>query len=287
MGEHKMATYYFGTGLASYKYGLSAGLPLDYFSYLCDAMFEGKKNGCQEIIQEITDSYDKDEPSLEMQNLARQQSQIITSFMNMMKPTISLKIMYASEIRKQSGFAACYERLSRRAVSPDIEIPGDVRDYVLLQSASLSYVKKELGVVGKLGWVVDPKKPGRGLDEYTFNQYYLLLSGDNDFDFSYVSAVSGPNGDRNSPYFIKDTDISFGRRMISVAKNQIPIEKMRSGNKAQKKYAEFIEGCFVKIDKLCEEGIFQERPEWLLEKDIDKKTDLFINNLFAYQQMAI
>src|SRR5690606_11521979 len=58
-----MSALYFGTGLASPKYGASRGLPFEYLDFFCNAFELAQQNGCERVIQDLTDCYEIPAPA--------------------------------------------------------------------------------------------------------------------------------------------------------------------------------------------------------------------------------
>lgn len=270
-----MSTVYFGTGIKSYKWGLTAALPFEYFGFLCESFLLAREIGADKVLQEITDTYESDNTvtCTDDFNMAARQVTIINNLANFLNVEDRLKIKKASDFRRDPKFLESLDEVTKLQSQSDV---SENREYFLLQSAGLDFFRKTQDVVAKIGWLVDTKKPGRGMDEFTFNSFYQDITGDRDFRFEYVNATRLPNGNRVSPYFTNQDEINNGRLIFSENSFQgLDLDD----TKAARRYVENIEGIIKKFENLLQSETFKYPTQWDYEADLKTKLSNLYDNL--------
>lgn len=276
-----MSALYFGTGLASPKYGASRGLPFEYLDFFCSAFELAQQNGCERVIQELTDSYEipAPAPAAEVQMQIDLQRRLVNQLAQSLGVADRFELILASEFRNDPEYLECLSETRANAQRNGIDVPSD---YVLLQSAGVDYFRRTRGVTAKMGWLLDPENPTDGRwDEFFFNTRYQEISGDEEFPFIYMKAALDPTGSRCSPYLMRPADIETGRVAIDANYDCSQIPAFADGNKGAKKYYAALEDTVAKLERLRDQGVFDCDLPWNPDTPLEEKIGNIIGDLFG------
>jgi len=117
-----MSALYFGTGVASPKYGPSCGLPFEFLDFFCDAFKLARENGCDRVIQELTDCYEIPAPPLPAAEWAQVnlQKKLIGQLAQSLGVRDRFQLICASEFRNDPEYLACLAETRENAAAKSI-----------------------------------------------------------------------------------------------------------------------------------------------------------------------